>query len=123
MTNLKKYTIHLSYTILSLLISLLVITTLYYFNLINENMYKVFKIIILIINIFISGIIIGKKAKNKGYLEGIKLSLLIIPLFIITTILTKEPLKLSVIIYYLIIIFTSTLGSMIGISRKVKEKH
>ena len=108
MTNIKKYLLRLAYTFLSLLLSLLFITTLYYFNLINENIYKVFKIVILIVNIFIS----------KGYLEGLKLSIMLIPFFLIGTLLLKEPLKLTIIIYYLIITMTATLSSMIGILRK-----
>ena len=104
MTNLKKYTKRLLYTFLFLILSLLLLTTLYYFNLINENIYKVFKIIILIINIFISGFLLGKKANSKGYLEGIKLSLMVIFLFLIITLILKEPLILTILIYYLIIL-------------------
>ncbi len=118
MTNIKKYLLRLAYTFLALFLSLLFITTLYYFNLINENIYKVFKIVILIVNIFISGYILGKNAKSKGYLEGLKLSIMLIPFFLIGTLLLKEPLKLTIIIYYLIITMTATLSSMIGILRK-----
>lgn len=122
MTNLKKYSMRLAYTFLSLGFSVLFITTLYYFNLINENTYKVFKIVVLIINLFISGFILGREAKSKGFLEGIKLGLMIIPIFLIVTLLIKEPLKLTVILYYLIILITSTFGSMIGMSLKKETK-
>lgn len=118
MNNLKTYGLRLIYTIISLLLSLILLTTLYYFNLISPTTYKVLKITIFLINIFISAYILGKKAKTKGYLEGIKLSSIIIPLLFILTVLTNSPLKLRIIIYYLIIIFTALLGSMIGINRK-----
>ena len=118
MTNIKKYFFRLAYTFLALFLSLLFITTLYYFNLINESFYKVFKIIILIVNIFVSGYILGKCAKSKGYLEGIKLSMMVVPLFLVGTFLLREPLKLTIIIYYLIITITATLSSMIGMLRK-----
>ena len=122
MTNLKKYLSRLFYTFLYLLGAMLFITTLYYFNLMNESVYKVFKIIILIISMFVSGFILGRKAKSKGYLEGIKFSLMMILIFLVSTVLLSEPLKLTIIIYYLIILMSTTFGSMIGVSLKKETK-
>lgn len=117
MLYLKKYGLRLIYTIMSILLSLLVVTTFYYFDLINGTTYSILKIIIILLNIFISSFILGKKAINKGYLEGIKLAVIIIPIFIILALITKEVFKLRVILYYLIIFITSTFGGMVGISR------
>ncbi len=118
MNLLKKYGLRMFYTILAILGSLLVINTFYYFNIINENLYKVFKLILITINILISSFILGKQAENKGYLEGIKLSLLIIPIMIILTLIFNQPFKIKIFIYYLIIFITAVLGSMIGINKK-----
>lgn len=118
MTYIKKYGLRFLYTIISILVSLLLITAMYYFNWINENTYKIAKLMILLINIFISSFILGKKATKKGYLEGIKLASIIIPTFLIITILTNQKLKITIMIYDIIILFTATLGSMIGINRK-----
>lgn len=118
MNYLKKYGLRLFYTFLFLFLALFFITLLYYFNVINETFYKVLKLIILIGDIFINSFILGKNAQAKGYLEGIKLSLLIIVIFFLLSLFFKEPLKLSILIYYLIITTTSTLGSMIGIQKK-----
>ncbi len=122
MTYIKKYGLRLFYTFLSIMISLLIITSLYYFNLINNNTYKVFKIIAITISLFINSYVLGKKAQNKGYLEGLKLSIIIIIIFFLTTLITKQPVKLSIIIYYLIISITCIFGSMVGISRKKQIK-
>ncbi len=121
MTYLKKYGLRLLYTIISILLCLLFVTTLYYFDLINNNTYKVLKIIIILLNIFISSFILGKKAENKGYLEGLKLAIIVIPVFFILAILTKEALKLKILLYYFIITLTSTFGGMVGISKQKKE--
>lgn len=118
MTYIKKYGLRLLYTFITMIILLLLTTTLYYFNIINNGTYKVLKIIIILISIFINSYILGKNTSSKGYLEGIKLAGLIIPIFFILTIITKEPLKLSILLYYLIILITSILGSMVGISKK-----
>lgn len=118
MTYLKKYGLRLLYTIISILASILIITTLYYFNIISSGTYNVLKIVILLINIFISSFILGKKATSRGYLEGIKLSIMIIPLLLILSLVLSLSLKPRVLIYYLIIAVTSIFGGMVGISRK-----
>ena len=118
MLYLIKYGKRLLWMIISLLLSLIFINTLYYFNFISTNTYKILEIIIFIINIFISAYILGKNTTQKGYLEGIKYSLIIISLFILLTLLINEPFKLKILIYYLIIIITSILGSTMGINRK-----
>lgn len=121
-TYLKKYGLRLLYTIISILLSLLLATTLYYFNIIGQNTYKVLKIIIILLNIFISSFILGKSAENKGYLEGIKLAVIVIPIFLILTILTNEVFKLRSLLYYTIITITSITGGMIGINKKKETK-
>lgn len=118
MNYLKIYGLRLTYTIASILLSLLFITILYYFNIIGGTTYKILKIILLLLNIFISSFILGKTANNKGFLEGIKFATIIIPTFLILTLLTNQTLQIKVIIYYLIILLASTFGGMVGISRK-----
>lgn len=118
MNYLKKYGLRLLYTILSILILLLLITALYYFDFIGSNTYKIFKIIIILVSIFISSFILGKNADSKGYREGIILAAIIVPLFLICAIIVNQTLKLKSALYYLILTMTSVLGGMVGISRK-----
>ena len=118
MTTVKKYGFHFLYTILSIAICYLILTTFYYFNIISSNIYQVLKLIILLINILISSIILGKKATNKGYLEGIKLGAFIIILFFILTLITGQDVKIRLLLYDGIIMITSILGGMIGINKK-----
>lgn len=117
MSSLKKYLLSILITFLSIFLTLLLTTTLYYFNIISPTTYNILKIIFLLLSIFINSFILGKKALKKGYLEGIKLSLPIILLFLLTTLLTKT-FTFKVLLYYLIILITSSFGSMVGISRK-----
>lgn len=118
MTYLKKYGLRLAYTIVSILISILLLTALYYFNIIGANTYKILKVAVILINIFISSFILGGKVSSKGYLEGVKLAGIIIPIFFILSILTSQVIKLRIILYYLILLFTSIFGSMVGISHR-----
>lgn len=118
MEIIKKYSFRFLYTILSILISLLLITTLYHFNLISSNIYQILKLLILLTNILISGIILGKKATSKGYLEGIKLGTFLIIFFTIVIFLSGENFKLRILLYDSIILITAILGGMIGINKK-----
>ena len=118
MNYIKKYGLHLLYTTTSILLSLIFITILNYFNIIPSTIYNILKIITLLLNLFISSFILGKKAINKGYLEGLKLSSIIILILLLFSFIFSLSLQLKIIIYYLIIIGTSILGSMIGISKK-----
>ena len=117
MTYIKKYLIFLSTTILSIILFLFLLTILYYFNIINETTYNILKIVSLIISIFFNSLFLGKKAKNKGYLEGIKLILPLIVISLIPTIILSK-FTISILIYYLIMLISGSLGSMIGINMK-----
>ena len=121
MTNIKKYTISTTLTLTLILTTLFIITIFYYFNLITMKTFSILKLLVILISTFISTFILGTKAKNKGYLEGIKQGLILIILFLIPTIITSN-FNLKVLIYYLIILITSSLGSMIGINIKRKNE-
>lgn len=118
MKIIKKYSLHFLYTIISIVICLLLLTTLYHFNIISSNIYQILKLIILLVNILISSIILGKKASSKGYLEGIKLGIFMILLCILITLLTGQDLKIRLLLYDSMILITSILGGMIGINKK-----
>ena len=98
MTYIKKYGKRLLFTTISILLSLLAITLLYYFNIIGQNTNKVLKIIAILVNIFISSFILGKNTLKKGYLEGIKLALIIIPIFIIISLITSSKIEIKAIL-------------------------
>ena len=103
------------YFLIPFIVLLFITTLFYYFDILSNNIIKYFKIIILLLSCFLSGFKIGKTSINKGYLKGISLGSIIIFLFFIITLITKS-FKWYQLIYYLIILITTTLGSMIGIN-------
>ena len=114
-----KYLKYLLYIIIPIVVGIIIITILNYLGLFNSGIVRVLKIILILVSVFISSCLLGKKSKNKGYLEGLKLGgLFIIILFIINIIIGK--FRLPILIYYSIIMITSILGSMIGINLKKK---
>ena len=98
------------------------VTILSFFDVFNEKSINVLKLLTLIITLIVTGINIGMKSKKKAYLEGLKLSgIIILLLTVINVILPIIDFSLSTFLYYLLIIFLITISSSIGINFK-KEK-
>lgn len=119
MKFIKNISISILYSIVTFLCLTLIITIFSYFNIIKDSSISTFKIIVILISVLIGGLIIGKKTQKKGWLEGLKLSLIIIFLLLFMKLLIfRNPFYINNLIYYIIIIITTMLGSMIGISKK-----
>lgn len=119
--NIKSFSKQLIATLISIFISLLIVSTFYYFDIISSNLVKYLRPLLILLILFISSYNLGKKTDKKGYLEGIKLASSIIFIFLVISLIFFRPyFKLRLILYYLILIITSTLGSMIGINKEKK---
>lgn len=108
--------------ILSIIIfisSSIIITIFNYFNIINGIFLKIIFLLIPIISIFIGSYKLGKLSNQKGFIEGIKYGIIWILIFMIINLIIKNFTPLS-IIYFIILIFLSILGSILGINRKKK---
>lgn len=117
MKYLKVLSRCLAYVFIITIISTFIITTFSYFNILKDNITKVLKLSIPIISVFIAGLIMGKNSSKKGFIEGIKLGLIITFILITISLLLKE-FKLNSILFYAILIITTSFGSMIGINKK-----
>ena len=123
MKYLKKLVFSFLYIIGSLLVITFIITIFNYFNIINDKVISIFNILIPIISLFIGGFYIGKKSNNKGYLEGLKLGIIFSILLLIFNFLgLSNSFKLKNLLFYLIIISSSIMGSMIGINTNKKNQ-
>ena len=117
--NIIKYLKSLAYVLVSMLLLNLIISILYYFNLINSNIINYLKLLIVALSMLIGGFTIGKESDQKGWLEGIKIATLIIIIFFIISYLGfDQGINIKTIIYYFILICSSTLGGLIGINKK-----
>lgn len=115
-----KYLKTFLFTVLSMFLLYLIPITLNYFGVMSNKITNVFNIIILFMACFLSGIVIGKKAINKGYLEGLKIGGMISGSFLLISLLLKNKFTLIKIVFYILIIVISTIGSIIGINKKGK---
>lgn len=112
---MKKLGISLIYIITTILILTFLLTLFNYFNIINNT--SILKISIPIISTFIGGLIIGIKTNKKGFIEGLKLGSIFILILLVLNIVVFQ-FKFKSLLYYLILITTTSLGSMIGINIK-----
>ena len=103
--------------IICLFISSILINILYYFDIINNNIVKYLKMFLSIITFFIGGLYIGRNSISKGYINGLKLSLIMTIIFILFGLIFNN-IKVLRIVYYLIMSSCITFGAMIGISKK-----
>lgn len=117
--NLLKYLKSLLYVFIPIFVFTIIITLLYYFNLLGSTAISYLKLFSILISVLIGGIYIGSKACKKGWLEGIKIGLeVIVLLFLISYLGFDKGLGIKTILYYILILTSSMLGSMIGINRK-----
>ncbi len=117
----KHYKLYLL-TLLWLVISLVLTSTLYYFNLIGDNLFKWINLISILLVIFISSIKVGVRSSQNAYLEGFKFGMMIILLLtLITFFIIQADMETKMLLYDLIITFTSIFGSMIGINKMQKN--
>ena len=121
MKSIKKYLTTLLSILLSVLLVTLILTTFYYYDLISTDTYKYLKIGTLLITLLLNGVVIGKNSIKNGYLDGIKLGLLLIIFCTLVTIMNKS-ISIKLILYNIIILITTTFGSIIGINTKKIEK-
>lgn len=124
MKFIKNISISILYIVLTMLILTFILTLFSYFNIINDKIISIFKIIIPIISLFVGGFLLGKKSIKKGWLEGLKLSLIFLIILIIFEYLAlSQSFEFKNILFYLILSISSIFGSMIGISKNNKESN
>ncbi|MGI6330163.1 MAG: TIGR04086 family membrane protein [Bacilli bacterium] len=118
---MKLYLKTIGYSFLLILILILILTISHYFNLINHNLLDIGKLLILIITLLLGAFQIGRQTNQKGWLAGLKFGMTIIFLFLFFNIIFKFNFSWKLILYYTLILISSTLGSMFGISFKKKK--
>lgn len=114
-----KYLKSLLYIFIPIFIFSTLIGTLNYFNILNNSTTNIFELISIIISMFIGGMYLGKNSQKKGYLEGLKIGVITITiLFSFGFLAYNQEFSLSLLLFYIIILISSILGSVIGINKK-----
>lgn len=124
MNYIKNVSFSILYIVGFILILTFILTLFSYFNIFSDKLVSIFKILIPIISLFIGGYYLGKRSNKKGWLEGLKLGFIFLVLLIIFEFLALDiDFKIKNIIYYLIIISSTSFGSIIGINKNIVENN
>ncbi len=122
MKFIKKYYKLYLFTLLWFVVFLTLTSTLYYFNIIGNVLFKWLNLFCILIVIFTSSVKVVVRSEKNAYLEGFKFAMMIVLLlFLITLFIFQSDMKVKMLLYDLIITFTSILGSMIGINKVQKN--
>lgn len=121
MTYLKKIGKFLLTTFGSIIILGLVLNTLYYFDIINNNVYNIMKMIIVLIVLFINAFFLGKESLKYGIVEGLKLGAFFLLIMFVLKLIINSGFDIRTLIYTFIILLTTSLGAIIGINKKEKK--
>lgn len=118
MKYLKNLGISLLYIIVPILILTFISTLFHYLGLFNNSIMKISKIIIPVVSMLAGGFVIGKKQGKNGWLEGLKLALIFLVVLTLFNILGLDnTISIKMIIYYLILIIATILGSIVGVNK------
>lgn len=94
---------------------LVFISLLYLYTPLSLKINNLFLLIIAISFFFINGYLSGQKAVIKGYLSGLKKGLILLLIFFLLS-LFKSSFSYLQLLYYLILLLSSVLGSCFGIN-------
>lgn len=118
MNYLKKITSSMLIIITSFILLLIFTTLLSYLNIIKGNGITICNLLIPIISIFIGSFHFGINSVKNGWLEGLKLGLIIISIFTLLNIFIYHSFIIKTLIYYSIFLISSIFGGSLGISKK-----
>lgn len=106
---------------LILLIFLIISTTLSYFNIVSYNVINIISFIFIIILFMYCGYYMALRNNSKGYLNGLLIGGINICLLFIISLILKCNIEINIILYFLILLLSSTMGGMFGININNKK--
>lgn len=104
--------------IILLLIGIIILSSLYYFDIINNSLYKIIKISFLIIMFSINGYSLLKISKGNN--KNILFLIILISLLLVLNLIFNK-LSYNLFIYLLIIVFSYILGCFIYKKKYIKK--
>ena len=119
MIKIKNFSFSCLLIFSSILILTLIMTFLNYFNIVHDSILSIINIIVVSISSLIGGIYLGIKSNKGGYKNGIVLGLIYSVILILLDLIFFD-FKIKYLLFYIIIIISTMLGSMIGIQKNRK---
>ncbi len=119
MKNWKLWLKEAGYFAVTVLIITLLVSTISYFSNMSSKIITILLLLGVVGTFFIFGYRAGKRASSKGYIAGLKIGIgAVLIMLILSFIFFGFRFKLSKVIYYVVLILSSIVGSMLGINKK-----
>lgn len=115
---LKKLARSIFTSLISIIILGFILTIFYYFNIIDNNIYNVLKMIIILGSLFINAFILGSKSSKYGIVEGLKLGAIFLLIISIIKLVINSSFDIKTLLYFIIILLSTSTASIIGINKK-----
>lgn len=97
----------------------LILTLLFYFNVINQSLFILLANIISVVIFLLSGVLLGFKSESKGLIKGIIFgSIYLIFTFLFHLALIKDTLTMQSVLNIVIKFLVIPVGSVIGVNLK-----
>jgi putative membrane protein, TIGR04086 family/integral membrane protein, TIGR04097 family len=123
MQEISKLGKNLLTSFIILIIGIIIITLLSYFNIINDKILVVFKVIVSFLAITVGSFKQGNQSNKRGFLEGLKIGTIFSIIYVLLNYLFFKHFAIKNLLYYFLILFISIASGMFGISKKNdKEK-
>lgn len=114
-----NYLKNIGFIFLGLVVTTLVLTVFNYFYILPSGILKILNIVVMFLGLFVGGFLTGRVANKKGYLEGIKFGgIMIVIILLLNLLVFKNKFNLLNILYYLLLLVTSSFGGIVGISKR-----
>ena len=113
---MKNYLKSIVLTFGTIIVISFIINLFFYYNLVNDLIYKILLMISIISIVGVFSFLLGKKREKKGYLEGLKYGLVVVFIMFLFSIILFKNIEINMLIYYPIIIITSLIFAVIGIN-------
>ena len=122
MTILKNIGISFGFILGSIFGFTLLATLFHYMNWIGSKTLSVIEIIIPLLALFLGGFQMGKRSKQKGWLEGLKIGGIFLIILILFQYLGLQiHFSIKTVLFYVLIMISSVFGSMLGINKRQEQ--
>lgn len=119
MNKIINYLKSISLFLILFLIYLLIISLIYYLEVLSYNTVSIINYIIILLLFFILGFKTSSLERSKGYLNGFIVSASICILFSLITLFISK-YSFGTLVYYLSLILSSVTGGIIGVTKSSK---
>ena len=110
MKKYNNYFLNIGYFLISLLVYLVLVSILASLNVLPYKVVSIISFIVICLLFFISGLRAGKNSSKRGYLSGITIGVINILVLLFLGIILRSVPSLKSILYYGILILSSTIG-------------